>query len=162
MDRYLVCSDIHGRDELLREVVRIEKDFKALIVAGDLQLDIYEIGDIVMMSSSPKADLHMVTGNCDAYEGSASMLPYKLNIEINGHKIFLTHGHRYRNADLTMMSYAAQEDQCDIIIYGHTHAKQDVNAFGIRFINPGALRNGSYAIMEVADDGEVTVEFKSR
>lgn len=158
MERYLICSDIHGRDDLLRAVIKKESPLKAIFIAGDLELDTYEVSDIIA-SNSPSTDVYMVSGNCDAYSGSASLLPHRLTTEVKGHKIFMTHGHRYGNADKVTMSYAATEEGCDIVIYGHTHVAEDKSIYGIRFINPGALKNGSYAIMSI-DDADVLIEHK--
>ena len=158
MKKYLICSDIHERDERFANAVKRESPLDAVIVAGDLELDSYEITEIVSRFS-PKADVYMVCGNCDAYIGSASMLPSRLAFDIHGgHKVFLTHGHMYRNADLTTMSYAAQEAGCDIVIFGHTHSPLDLSEYGLRFLNGGAIRNNTYKVMTVSDDGKIEVE----
>ena len=159
MERYLICSDIHGRDDLLRAVIKKESSIKAIFIAGDLELDTYEVNDIIA-SNSPSTDVFMVSGNCDSYSGSASLLPGKLTTEFKGRKIFMTHGHRYRNADKVTMSYAAMEEGCDIVIYGHTHIAEDLSLYGIRFINPGALKNGSYAIMSITDEENILIKQK--
>ena len=66
------------------------------------------------------------------------------------------HGHLYR-ANQELMAYAAKENGCDIVIYGHTHRQVDKEEYGIRFLNPGALKNGDYMIIETTSDGKIDV-----
>jgi predicted phosphodiesterase len=52
------------------------------------------------------------------------------------------------------------ENECDVVIFGHIHKQVDTFEFGIRFLNPGAMRNKSYMILTVDDNDEISVEFK--
>ena len=49
------------------------------------------------------------------------------------------------------------EMTCDIVIYGHTHRQTDKEVYGIRFLNPGAMKNGNYLIIETSGKGDLEV-----
>ena len=57
--KYLICSDIHGREDILRFVVSKEKPLDGVIIAGDLQLEAHEIENIIR-KELPRFDLYMV------------------------------------------------------------------------------------------------------
>lgn len=160
MKKYLVCSDIHGRDSYLETALSKNQDIDCVVIAGDLEIDTYDIEDIVRRFSSPKTALIMVKGNCDSYLTSTYALPSTRTFTLGKkHKALLTHGHLYQ-ARLDVMSYSAMENECDVVIFGHIHKQVDTFEFGIRFLNPGAMRNKSYMILTVDDNDEISIEFK--
>ena len=80
-----------------------------------------------------------------------------------GHRVFATHGHRYRvNSTLDYLEQAALEEGCDIALYGHTHVSQCTYENGIYVMNPGSAscpRDGnppSYGILDVSSAGVMT------
>ena len=161
MKKYIICSDIHGRIERFEKAFTKNSDADCLLVAGDLQLDSYEITDFVYKRANKKCDVYMVQGNCDAYEPSAGLLPVDLIIEGQcGHKILLTHGHKYR-ARTDLMSYKAEENGCDIVVFGHIHRFVNEKAGDILFVNPGALNAGDYAVLTIDDEGKISVTSES-
>lgn len=161
MKKYLICSDIHGREDILRFVVQKEKPLDGVIVAGDLQLEAHEIENIIR-KEIPRFDLYMVCGNCDRYTFTAAQLPPFLAFDLSGHhKVLLTHGHLFPGrAPHSVMGMTALQKHCDILIYGHTHRAVDTTENGIRFINGGALMRGEYAILTLNDDESIEVRFK--
>lgn len=161
MKRYLVCSDIHGRIDLFKKAFLKDKAVDGVLIAGDLQLDTYEITDFVYAKGNDCCNVYMVCGNCDAYEPSASLLPSVLFCEAGPHRILLTHGHRYYAPRTDLMSYKAEENGCDIVIFGHIHRFVFEKIDDILFLNPGALMSGSYAVLTVANDGTVSFEHMS-
>ena len=60
-----------------------------------------------------------VRGNCDLLDDGSKFDEY---LEIEGYKIWLTHGHRYieRNVQADLGYWAKQLGQ-DIVVFGHTH-----------------------------------------
>lgn len=159
MKKYLVCSDIHERTRYLEEALKKHSDIDGVILAGDYETDSYDIDAIVKNNAPKGASLHMVKGNCDAYIMSTASLPNVLTFNISlSHKVYLTHGHLYHGrAD--MISYAAQENYCDIVIFGHIHKQVDDTLSGIRVLNPGALKNNSYLILTIDDNENIEVQF---
>jgi putative phosphoesterase len=100
----------------------------ALILhAGDV------CGDEILDELALIAPVHAVYGNCD--DPTNRLLSAALNLEINGIRIHVSHGHELgvpRPAAL-LKSYEA-----DVIVYGHTH-KPLVERHGKQLVvNPGA------------------------
>ena len=87
-------------------------------------------------------DVIYVKGNCD-FSGDKEKL-----VEINGKKIFITHGNLY-NVKINYMNlyYKALELKADIVLFGHTHKQIVFSEDNILFINPGAYEDGCYAII---------------
>lgn len=149
----LVISDTHGRHEHLEEVLeRVKPD--VIYHAGDAQ------GWEDRIQAMAGCPLYAVRGNCD-YNPD---LPMDRVIELGEHRVFLTHGHhyevRYHNHRLTEV---ARRNGCDIAIYGHTHCPEVVTEDEVLVVNPGSLtqprqenRRPSYAVLHLAEDGNVT------
>ncbi|MQN01776.1 MAG: metallophosphoesterase [Lachnospiraceae bacterium] len=149
--RVLVVSDSHGRNENLNRVV--------LQVRPDL---IYHLGDAQqsedVLRTGLGVPLFYVRGNCDW--GNEPL--YRVTT-LGNHRIFLTHGHRYgvdySNADLIK---AAEERDCDVAIYGHTHVPELTQYNGMTVLNPGSIslprqpgRIPTYAVIDVDREGEL-------
>ena len=102
--------------------------------------------------------------------------------ELKGHKFYCAHGHRQRiDMSLLRITLAAQEQGCDICMFGHTHVPYDSFGEAVsrynrfyggdgspswpRLLNPGSIslpRGGSgrsYMLMEMEDDGRYEVKF---
>ena len=63
------------------------------------------------------------------------------------------------NCDDDLMTYAAMEKECDIVIFGHIHRQVDKTENGIRFLNPGALKNRNYMTLTTDSQGNIEVQF---
>jgi putative phosphoesterase len=106
----------------------------------------------------------MVAGNCDSWWGED--LPSLITIPACGHRIMVTHGHRYSVPYLNRLAEKAREKKADIVIFGHTHCYFMKKEDGILFLNPGAIRGcrdtgrPSYCLMVLGDDGKIHVRKK--
>jgi len=159
MTKFLVCSDIHGREIFLEAALKKHSDTDAVIVCGDLELEFYDVEEIIRRCLSRSTDIRMVRGNCDMYITSSSSYLDTIAFPLSSrHRALVTHGHIYR-ARTDLMTYAAMEKNCDIVLFGHTHRQTDRMENGIRFLNPGAMKNREYMILETDKDGELTVTF---
>lgn len=159
MRKYLVISDIHGSETKLEYILEQNRDVDCVIVCGDLEMETYDLEQIIHRCISHSIDIRMVRGNCDAYYTSSSRVLDVIAFPLTSqHKVMVTHGHLYGRARMDLMAYAAKEKECDTVIYGHIHQQVDQNEFGIHFLNPGALRNGNYMTMTTDDQGELTVQ----
>lgn len=141
--RLLITSDVHGAKDRLEQVVKKHKNIDYHLNAGDMCLDpyIYE-----------KFHVITVKGNNDFF----SKEPYERTLEINGLKIYLTHGHKeHVKFGLDRLLLKAQLKEVDLVIFGHTHQKYVNQDSQITILNPGALGDyhKSYAIY---DEGQVT------
>ncbi len=108
--RLIVCSDSHGRTDLLQKAVdRYPADM--LIHLGD------HFSDVDKIILPPSMQFQCVRGNCDVGAASDEQV-----LEIEGKKVFFTHGHRYHvKSGLNMLAARADALGAHLCLYGHTH-----------------------------------------
>ena len=175
--KVLVISDIHGSSyyaEKIKEIVEKENPDK-IILLGDLYYhgprnDLtqeYAPMKVAEILNSLKDKLLVVKGNCDA-EVDEMISDFKfedhLLLDINGKKIYFTHGHRY---NIEVIPY----EDFEVLIYGHIHQGFIQEKEGYLFANPGSISlpkfgtEHSYLILEKDKfilknvDGEVLQEY---
>lgn len=143
--KILVISDSHQRSFYIKDVLKRERDFALLIHLGD--------GALGMQSVLPLPGCQpvlQVRGNCDA----GVELPNSLLTQEGGKTIFCTHGHlqsvKYGTEKLIK---EAGEAGADIALYGHTHQSAYKYENGMYICNPGALKDGNYAVLEILPQG---------
>ena len=157
MARFFVCSDIHEAESRLEMYLANQSGIDTVIVCGDLEMEVYDVEEIIRRYTSRSIDIRFVRGNCDVFFSSSSRVPDQITVTLTPkHRALVTHGHLYR-ANRELMAYAAKENHCDIVIYGHTHIPLDKEEYGIRFLNPGSVRDGSYMIIETDGNGDMEV-----
>ncbi len=145
MIRIGVMSDSHGRLLNVTRAVREMGHVDAIAHLGDHDNDASEIG---RLSDAP---LSVVCGNCDWF----SQFPAEQLLELGGIRVLLTHGHRQNVKEgLTVLSLKAETMNVQLALYGHTHIPSVENDGACVFVNPGALRDGRYAIVEI-EDGKI-------
>lgn len=157
LSMFVVMSDSHGD----RAIVEAIKD-KYINTASA----IFHCGD----SELPAADeiwqgITVVTGNCDYDSGYQEVVVR----EVEGLRILLTHGHLYSvNYGLNRLSLLAQENECEIALFGHTHIATVEKVANEVCINPGSIRQPrgypfipTYAIVAILNQ-ELTVKFLDR
>ena len=149
-----VFSDTHGSTALMVEAVkRVRPD--VLIHLGD-----YERDTEILRREFPEIPLYSVCGNCDM----APISPLTDIVPFGPVKALICHGHSYAveyGAD--RLVYAAQEQGCKIVLFGHTHSAYNGEAGGVKVINPGTAGRGrtpTYAFIEVFDNGGIASEIK--
>ncbi len=151
--RILVVSDTHRQVLYLHDVLKKIGKIDALIHLGDVE------GQEEYIRSIAGCDTYIVCGNNDYF----SNLPREQEIELQGHKLFLTHGHYYRvSLTPTILAEEALSRGCDIAMYGHTHRPEISRIDGVTLVNPGSLayprqenRRPSYILMEIDRKSEV-------
>lgn len=156
--KILIVSDTHGHDEELEEAVLKEAPFARLIHCGDVE------GREFFIEALAECPCCMVSGNNDFF----SDLPREEMLEIQGHRILVTHGHYYGvSRDGSGVAEEARARGCDIVCFGHTHMPVIASEDGVMTINPGSLayprqrgRKPSYAVLEISVSGELNVEIK--
>lgn len=154
--RIIVISDTHGIYSRLSSVVTNNKNADMFIHLGDCN---DECHDFLQSNPEYREKFHMIKGNCDY----GSHEPVFKIIEAAGHRIFATHGHRYAvNFDLGTIITTAEENECDIILFGHTHVQLSSYQDGKYILNPGSAscpRDGkpaSYGFIDITDTGVIT------
>jgi hypothetical protein len=143
-----IISDSHGnRDRLM----------KALDHMGKADI-IFHLGDFIRDSEYIRdfhqGRLYVVRGNCDIFVDSD--ISSNLMIDLEGKKIFATHGHRYKVKDgLNALYYKGLEIGADIVLFGHTHCSQIIRVDNMVMMNPGSVSrprntgNPTYGIIEI-------------
>ena len=157
--RYLIVSDTHGNERNLERALMRSYPMDGVFHLGDLEGGESYIEDIC------PCPVYMVRGNNDFF----SPAPSELTVEVNGHRIFMTHGHRYGVAyGMERLKEAAEKNQCDLAFFGHTHRPEIIDDAGMIFVNPGSLtyprqagRKPSYVILEIDAKGvlDLTVNY---
>lgn len=143
--KIIVVSDSHKQPGILEEIVNMTKaDY--YLHAGDGCLAPLALGPFIS-----------VRGNCDFYK-----YPLELIVEYGGVKIYLHHGHYY---SIRQMVKKARQEQCKIVIYGHTHIPKLETIDGVYVLNPGSIaypRGGSersYALINITSNQEISFSF---
>ncbi len=153
--KLLVISDVHGDFKKMEEIIESNNDSDVKIFLGDFQTSKVAQAELVK-----KFDF-VVTGNNDHPRISEKSLV----AEINGVKIFMTHGDRY----FTLSEYVskgklakdAKKYGATLALHGHDHKASISEHDGVTVFNPGSPsypRFGSkaaYGIIEI-EDGKIT------
>ena len=153
--KILVFSDSHGRSVLMNDIIKkLHDDIELVLFLGDCIQDFEDLGYIY-----PEKQFISVLGNCDFNDCA----PIERIIEIDGKKIFMSHGHRYGvKSGHERIIYEAEKRGVDICLYGHSHMPNNTFTNGIYLMNPGSISDPrgvdypSYATIEIVD-GKVDV-----
>lgn len=90
-----------------------------------------------------KYDVLTIKGNCD-FEGIV-----ETELIDNDMKMFITHGDKYNvKMRLDRIYYKALEEDCNYILFGHTHYPVCEELNGVYILNPGSLVDNSYITIE--------------
>jgi putative phosphoesterase len=151
--KILVISDTHGDINKAEEAVRLNKEIGLIIHLGDYFRDAQKLSSIF-----PNIPIEYIYGNSDFMIND---VPAEKLLEINGKRIFITHGHRYSvKWDYDKLYKKAEEMNADILLFGHTHIPDLVEKGSLYVVNPGSTSDPredsdeSYAIIEI-EDGKV-------
>ena len=154
MKRILLFSDSHGRTENIKNTLGQTPCIDYVLFLGDCLRDIYPVEQ-----ANPRITFHCVPGNNDF----GLSVPGEKIIEIDGIRIFMTHGHQYHvKGTNDRISYRTGELQCQIGLFGHTHRAAKLQEAGILLINPGSISlpygaAPSYGIIEI-ENGKVSAD----
>ena len=140
--RVLVLSDSHGDVYKLRRAIDSQPTAKLIVFLGDGEYDIDSV--------ECRVPVIKVRGNCDF----GSSLPLNFTDEVCGKKIYCTHGFR-ENVKYTTENLisAAKSHGAHIALYGHTHVPVTSYDGGLYLVNPGSVREGSFAVIDITDSG---------
>lgn len=148
--RILAVSDNHGYPQPVVSLKKQYADYDLFIHLGDACIDEKDLAGWIV-----------VCGNNDPYFYDPLPFPCEKIITLEGHRILLEHGHLdhiYTGHYQQMVAHALKE-QCDTVLFGHTHVYADTSLNGVRLLNPGSLvfpRDGSvgtYMTIEISSGG---------
>lgn len=152
MTEVLIVSDSHGSTKELT-AIKERHPVKWMIHCGDSELD---------FDAQELQNFYRVTGNCDF----DVRFPDEQVIDIDGLRFHITHGHLHNvKMDLTRLSYRAEEENSQVVCFGHTHIAVAEQVDNKLFINPGSIRQPrnrvekTYAIMSWEDLADITIQF---
>jgi putative phosphoesterase len=139
--KILLVSDSHGKFDLLHRIYKKEKA-EYVLFAGDYSNDGVELSYV-----EDSSEYLIVKGNCDV-EDYAN--PAMIDTKIGEYKILLTHGHLHGvKKTYNILIDDAKNIDADIVVFGHTHIPHFEIYEGIYLINPGAVKDKKYAIIEI-------------
>jgi len=145
--KLLIISDIHGDYDDLKKVISVfkEKQLDKMILVGDLLYhgprnplpDGHDPKAVANLLNQYKDKIIAVRGNCDA-EVDQMVLDFPMQgdyveLYIDDHRFFITHGHLYDENHLPPLN------QGDVFIYGHYHVPVAKKMNGITIFNPSSL-----------------------
>lgn len=149
--KILLVSDTHKKNENYFIVLKqVNPDM--VIHCGDGE------GCEYVLTEAADCPVEIVLGNNDFF----SNLPRERVLDIEGYKIWVTHGHNYYvSMDRETIKREAAARGMDIVCFGHTHRPVvDVSEL-VTALNPGSLsyprqegRRPSYIIMDLVQGKE--------
>lgn len=146
--KILVLSDTHGDIDKAEKAIRNNKDIELVIHLGDYFRDAQKLSGLF-----PGMRIEYIYGNSDFMIDD---VPAEKMLEIEGKKIFITHGHRYSvKWDYDKLYKKAEELKADLLLFGHTHIADIVCKGNYYVVNPGSISdprdnsNESYAIVQI-------------
>lgn len=147
--RVLVLSDSHGDVYKLRRAIDSQPTAKLIVFLGDGEYDIDSV--------ECRVPVIKVRGNCDF----GSSLPLNFTDEVCGKKIYCTHGFR-ENVKYTTENLisVAKSHGAHIALYGHTHVPVTSYDGGLYLVNPGSVREGSFAVIDITGSGIMPIIMK--
>lgn len=156
--KIMIVSDTHGKNENLEQALEREQPIDRLIHLGDAAgCEDY----IEVIAGCP---LDIVYGNNDF----GSRLNGEEVVEVEGIRIFVTHGHYYYvNFGTTDLVNAAKAKDCRVALYGHTHVPLIEHDKDVLVMNPGSLtyprqegKRPSYIVMHILPNHKMDYEIK--
>ena len=146
-----VVSDTHGTNghRLTGRTLDAVREADCTLHAGDFTteaaLDAFE---------NEARDLRAVHGN-NATSAVRERLPAERVVDYEGIRIAMTHGDR---RDETALSLLGREAEADLVIFGHSHEPEFVEAGDLGLLNPGSHADPrwyrpAHAELEITESG---------
>ena len=144
MFRLGVVSDSHGARAMMELVCPRLKGLDAVAHLGDGMGDARRVGELTSLP------VYAVSGNCDLL----MEYPEEITHVFSGVKVLMTHGNLLKvKHSLLRLALRAEEVGAGLALFGHTHEAMAEWNRGVLLVNPGALMNGRYAIIEFRENG---------
>ena len=152
--KVVVFSDAHGNKQAIKRIIEFNPDADYVISLGDSEC---------RHSFLLNLDIIAIKGNYPR-DGGVS---YESILEIEGKRLFLTHGHKFGVVnDLEKLLAKGKRIGADVLLYGHTHIPRFDIFEEIILLNPGSISSPrsknppSYLILNIERDKEITYIFK--
>lgn len=126
--RIAVISDTHGDRGVINRALK-------QIGSVDMILHLGDHGSDLAGALPEFVESYAVLGNSDPHRN----LPEERLLHLNGHTLFLCHGHRYGvKQGIQRLFYRGLDLGADIVLFGHTHRALNCREEGLLFFNPGS------------------------
>lgn len=148
--KILVMSDSHGDYFNMRKVLMSHSDVELVFFCGDGEEEILKA-----RLEFPEKMFIAVRGNCDW--GSQFQVTEFFSVE--GKKIMVTHGHKYYvKSGYSELIESARENNCDIVLFGHTHNPYTNYDNGLYILNPGSAHGygATFGLIDITPKGILT------
>lgn len=152
--KILVLSDSHGNVSNMLQAVEREAP-RMILHLGDCWRDGEHLHD-----ACPGIEFHQVPGNCDFRPAEES----QWLLFIGDKRVLICHGHTYGvKQSLLSAGYAAEEQNLDCFLFGHTHNPLVDMRGKTLFLNPGSIgdyRRPTYGVVTIDRsrlDGRIVV-----
>lgn len=143
--RLLVVSDSHGAADRLRDILDMHREAERLLFLGDGISDLENV-----IGRFPRFMTNAVRGNNDRY----CDYPNELFFSCGGRNIMCLHGHTmYVKHSLALLEHEGRRREAQLVLYGHTHTQEQHYRSGMYVANPGSVRAGQYALVDILDSG---------
>ena len=141
--RFVVLSDVHYATDRVRSIMPIINSSDCLVFCGD------GLNGLMSLRGEITVPTIFVRGNNDWN----TIIDDTATFTVGETRALVTHGHRQdvRRGVAGLIAAASLKD-CKLVFFGHTHTPYDAVHGDIHIINPGAVCNGTYAI--VTGDGQ--------
>lgn len=146
-------SDSHRRKSALFDIVEMHmEDADYFVFLGDMDDDFDEV-----LFAYPRLRHIRVVGNNDF----SSPYPFSDELKANGKKVYMCHGHKHyvKHGYSELISYA-KNIGADVCLFGHTHTQYTDYIDGLYIMNPGAVCNYEYGIVDIVDNGIMLIPAK--
>ena len=145
--KIVVFSDTHGKINSAIDIIN-KQNPDMIIHLGDFVRDAEDLRSVFT-----DIKIEYVAGNNDFY---MNVLSEKI-ISIQNKKILLTHGHNYRiKHGLESIIIKGQQEEVDVVLFGHTHKAYENIENNILYFNPGSLtlpyEKPSYGLIEIKNN----------
>ena len=150
-----ITGDTHGDQQAIKKLVKKAPTVAKWLHTGDFFLD----ADVLAKES--ELPVISVAGNNDV----ATVNDLNRVFIVAGHKVWLTHGHKFIYRGITNLLYKAEELGVEVVVYGHTHIPEIAWHGDILSINPGSPsypRGGSkrgFVLLELTEGEKPRAEY---
>lgn len=152
--RVIVFSDTHGNYYAMEKIMMRNQIADMFVFLGDGESEFNRI-----RSKYPQKDMKMVSGNCDY----GSVAQRTIIFDAGNIRILATHGHYYGvKSGIYTLQKQAEEHDCKVVLFGHTHQRFELYEDGIYYLNPGSaacprdFNEPSFGYVDITSSGIVT------
>ena len=129
--KILLFSDSHGYTHNMAKAIDKNSDIDLVIHLGDFIKD-----GIKLKDTYKSIPFELVPGNNDW----TADYPQEKILELEGKKIFITHGHHYNvKYNYRRIIDRGKALKADAVFFGHTHLAEEMLSEGMMVLNPGSI-----------------------